>query len=157
MRLVLPVILTVAIILALFVLLFRDSLSLYFADSNKVDSVVDNDTASTTLEINARWSSMVISEGEYGMPIVSVKVQINGVGYDLGTAEGTCNGPQSFPLLKDQLGSYICWWAGGGTEFGLFRSGDNLVIRRGVIEEGSEEHEGYRGDFKDIKIIPFPS
>ena len=97
------------------------------------------------------WSSSVTGEDASGAPISEVSLRGDGLISVVGTAQGDCS--SGLDLLNNQVSSYLCYWAGFGTEYGLFKEGDKLVIKKGVVEEGSGESEGFRGDFEVIKTL----
>ena len=115
---------------------------------------VDLSEADTPVAPRVVWESAVVREDAFGMPVSEVHATIAGTRYDMGTAEGTC-AEMTENLLINEASAYVCWFAGAGTEFGLFERGGTVTLEKGVIEEGSAEVEGYRGDFTIIHTISF--
>lgn len=98
------------------------------------------------------WESTIVREDEFAAPISEVHAIVEGTRYDLGTSTGSC-AEMTTDLLVNEAGAYVCWFAGAGTEFALFERGGVITLEKGVIEEGSAEYEGYRGDFTVIHTI----
>lgn len=89
---------------------------------------------------------------EISAPQTAVQLRIAGVDVPLGTFTGTCFEIEgsSWELLSGELSGAICWWAGGGTEIGVFEEEGQLVLKQGEIEEGTAEGGGFRGNFKPL-------
>lgn len=68
----------------------------------------------------------------------------------VGTYPGSCSivEDSSWPLLENELTGVICWFAGGGSEVGVFYEDGKRVVKVGALEEGTAETEGFRGDFE---------
>jgi hypothetical protein len=85
-------------------------------------------------------------------PQTKVTLTAAGTGkkYDAGTHTGSCFviETSAWKLLPGEKTGAICWWAGGGTEIGVFEESGKLVIKSGDIEESTEETPGFRGNFK---------
>lgn len=94
-----------------------------------------------------------------GAPLTKLSLEAGSKIYDLGTHEGSCSeiAGSSWELLEGEVYGVICWWAGGGTEIGIFKEGEKLVVKKGVIrvgrEEGTVEDGGFRGEFKTLLEI----
>lgn len=90
------------------------------------------------------------------MPQTLVKLAIAGVDVDLGTYSGTCFVVEDsqWELLPNELTGAICYFAGGGTELGIFKEGDVLVLKKGDVEEGDAEQPGFRGNFVPLERQP---
>ncbi|MES2202824.1 MAG: hypothetical protein V4474_00630 [Patescibacteria group bacterium] len=83
------------------------------------------------------------------MPATDVALRVAGVDVPLGTYDGNCfaiAGSQ-WPLLANELSGAICYFAGGGTEIGVFEEGGKLILKKGDVDEGDAEHAGTRGNF----------
>lgn len=98
------------------------------------------------------WESRIVEAGEFDMPQSEVSVRVNSEKFDLGTVDGSC-AESNLELLTDEISSYLCWWAGAGTEFGVFREGTALTVRKGVVEEGGADFDGFRGDFETVVTV----
>ncbi len=99
------------------------------------------------------WQFSDKSEGAE-VPRTEVKL-IAGAGtynHTVGVYDGTC-AEQETDLLAGEKSKVVCWWAGGGKEIGLFEEAGQLVVKVGDVDEGSEETEGFRGNFQVIHTI----
>ncbi len=119
----------------------------YVAYEKKVGPFAE--TAPTQAEISWKFEG----EGddlESGAPLTRVSVTINGVVSDLGLFTGSCSqiANSSWGLVEGEIDGAICWWAGGGEEIGIFKENDQLVIKKGQLDEGSAEVAGVRGNFE---------
>jgi hypothetical protein len=68
--------------------------------------------------------------------------------YNVGVFDGSCAEVPFSELLKDEVDGVFCWWAGGGIELGVFNEGGKFVMKKGKVEEGTAEGNGFRGDFE---------
>ena len=87
-----------------------------------------------------------------GMPRTGVVLVAIGNTYPVGEYDGSCFviEESSWTLLENEKSGVICWWAGGGSEVGVFDEGGVLTLKEGILDEGSSEVPGFRGDFKTI-------
>jgi len=101
------------------------------------------------------WAFDPAGTDESDAPLTSVSVIAAGKTYDAGTYQGSCFtvADSSWELLPGELTGAICWWAGAGTEVGLFEEGDELVVKRGYLEEGTEETGPTRGEFSTLFVL----
>jgi hypothetical protein len=87
------------------------------------------------------------------VPMTSVSLQVSsGKKYLAGNYEGSCSeiSNSSWPLLSGEKSGVICWWAGAGTELGIFEENNQLVVKKGILEEGDAETAGVRGNFQPL-------
>ena len=73
--------------------------------------------------------------------------------YTIGTYTGSCSevsANTAWKLLTGEVEGVICYFAGGGTEVGVFNEGAKQVVKVGDVEEGSAESAGFRGNFKTV-------
>ena len=100
------------------------------------------------------WNISELPEKD-GIPRSSVTLAANGKVYQLGEFDGSCFevDASSWPLMPGEIAGVICWFAGGGSEVGVFEEGGSYVIKVGILEEGTAEIEGFRGDFQTIASI----
>lgn len=86
---------------------------------------------------------------------VTLVLGTTGKSYDLGKYVGSCSAidGSSWKLVEGELSGVICWWAGGGTELGVFRDGSNFVVKTGLLDEGTAETPGMRGSFKTLLTL----
>lgn len=87
-----------------------------------------------------------------GAPFTKVTLQAGDKTHELGVYQGSCSEikDSSWGLLENEQEGAICWWAGGGTEIGIFKEGEKLIVKKGAIEEGTAEGGGFRGNFKTL-------
>jgi len=100
-----------------------------------------------------KWTFTSAGEDEAsGAPLTKVTLQAGDKTHDLGTYQGSCSEirASSWELLQNEQEGAICWWAGGGTELGVFEENGKLVVKKGAIEEGTAEGGGFREDFKAL-------
>jgi hypothetical protein len=86
-----------------------------------------------------------------GTPMTAVSLQVlGGKKYFAGDYEGSCSpiASSSWPLLPGEKSGVICWFAGGGTELGIFQENNHMVVKRGTLDEGDAETAGRRGGFR---------
>lgn len=88
-------------------------------------------------------------------PHTEVIATIGGLEYSLGEYVGSCgNTPQSTPL-KGEISSALCWWAGAGTEIGVFKDGKDIVVKVRDVDEGTAETSGFQSKFEELlRILP---
>lgn len=80
---------------------------------------------------------------------VSVKIQENI--YTAGTYQGSCS--VRTDLNANELGGSLCWYAGFGDELGIYKENDRLIIKHREIEEGSDEIDGFKGEFESLLTL----
>ena len=100
-----------------------------------------------------KWTFTSAGEDEAsGAPLTRVTLQAGDKTHEIGTYQGSCSEikASSWGLVQDEQEGVICWWAGGGTELGVFQENGKLVVKKGAIEEGTAEGGGFRGDFKTL-------
>jgi hypothetical protein len=75
--------------------------------------------------------------------------------YDLGKYEGGCSVIEgsAWKLLAGEQSGAICYFAGGGTELGIFNENGKIVVKKGTIEEGTAESAGTRGNFTTLRAL----
>ena len=91
-----------------------------------------------------------------GAPLTKVMLVINGETRDLGTAQGNCmivDGSGTSALVEGEITSVVCSFGGAGTEYGVFYDAGTYVVKKGVIEEGTAEEPGMRGEFEALFTI----
>jgi|GEM_PF-792000 len=124
------------------------------------DSTIEAPLATSTVQVSQwQWEFEPAGETAEGMPKTNVTLRNGGTSYAIGTMEGTCFDvvQSNWQLLTDQgeLAAAICWWAGGGTEIGIFSEGGRAVIKLGDVDEGTAEEPGVRGNFRPLFAIDF--
>lgn len=91
-----------------------------------------------------------------GVPKTTVSLSVDGgEPREVGTYEGSCFEIEgsSWQYLDGEYAGAICYFAGGGTEVGIFEENNTMVVKQGVVDEGSAEVPGMRGDFKTLFSI----
>ncbi|HVU80030.1 MAG TPA: hypothetical protein VHD37_01565 [Candidatus Paceibacterota bacterium] len=94
------------------------------------------------------WNVEVVPATAAEATTTVVVLRVAGVDLAAGSYKGDCdeiNG-KSEPLLQDELSGIICRSGDKGVEIGVFRDGENLVLKRGVITGA----EGRGTDFTPI-------
>lgn len=110
------------------------------------------------------WAFNELPVDASGIPRTEVSVMVNGSRDIIGVYEGSCivvdnvtvegkRNSEKWPLLKGELTGAICWYAGGGYEVAVFEEGDKLLVRVGLLGEGTAETPGTRGGFKTVKSL----
>lgn len=112
-----------------------------------------SEPAEIKITLEHSWIINKISDEE-----TEIKIQINGAEKYVGKFNGSCANidtisSSGWSLLENEISAVICWFAGGGEEFGLFKENDKLFIKRGQLDEGSAEVEPFRGNFETIMKI----
>jgi hypothetical protein len=136
----------------IFVLLLVTGISFFliFSDRRVSENVsYEEETTSTTFP-SYSWRFEDGGEGEMGEPKTKVFLQSGEAEYELGTYTGSCMSltESSWELLSGEISGAICWFAGGGTELGIFTESDGgYALYEGVLDEGSAEIPSFRGDF----------
>lgn len=87
-----------------------------------------------------------------GGMLSNVSITFAGETHDLGTHLGGCFEIEgsSWTFVEGEQSGVICWFAGGGTEFGFFNENGIFVVKQGMLDEGSAEASGMRGAFKTV-------
>lgn len=105
------------------------------------------------------WRIDSIDEDSTGIPHSRVYALVDGQEIDTGYHAGTCTdlklaqGIDGTGLLEGELAGIQCYFAGGGDELGAFLENGRIVIKQGVLDEGSAETPGFRGNFKPLSEI----
>lgn len=92
-----------------------------------------------------------------GTPHTEVFLSMNDKEYSAGVYDGTCTNitDSSWQLIAGEKTGAICWWAGGGVELGVFEESGQLVMKKGVLDEGGAETPGLRGNFEMLlRLMP---
>lgn len=108
-------------------------------------------------KVGISWSITELPENPDmpGMPRSGVALISGGKTYDAGQFDGSCSeiDGTSWTLVDGEKTGVICWWAGGGSEIGVFEDGGRLLLKVGVLDEGTAETPGFRGGFETIAEI----
>lgn len=102
------------------------------------------------------WNISELGENpDSGAPRTSVTLTSGGKTYPVGEFNGSCAeiDGTSWPLVEGEKTGVICWWAGGGSEAGIFEEDGKTVLKVGILEEGTAETPGFRGGFQTIATI----
>ena len=92
------------------------------------------------------WEFELVGEDEFGAPLSRVSLVADGKRYDAGTHQGSCR-VRAEDFLPGEKSAAVCWFAGGGVELGVFEENGARVMKTGLLDEGSAETDGFRGDF----------
>ncbi len=96
-----------------------------------------------------RFEFMSVEEQADGIPRTSVQLWVRDTPRSVGTFEGSCAASKD-DLLPGEIERVVCWYAGGGSEIGIFNEGGEHVVKVGSLDEGSAETAGFRGAFKKL-------
>ncbi|MBI5004106.1 hypothetical protein HZC00_03360 [Candidatus Kaiserbacteria bacterium] len=101
------------------------------------------------------WSFKDLPVDNQGTPQTAVTLAIDGVTHEVGTYEGSCMVIEgsSWKYLDGEHAGAICYFAGGGTEIGVFEENNQMVVKQGIVDEGSAEAASTRGGFKTLFAI----
>lgn len=112
----------------------------------------EEEAAGTVRGPSFRWAFAPAGENEAGVPLTRVTLSINGEERDLGTHQGSCSvvNDSMWTLADGELTGVICWFAGGGTEIGVFYDAGVYSVREGIVEEGTAELPGFRGNYETL-------
>jgi hypothetical protein len=113
------------------------------------------DQSSSDSRERLTWDIKEVTPGDGMNPPTNKVTLVAGAGgptYDLGTHDGTCATVEgsSWALLSGERTGVICYFAGAGTELGVFDEKGKLVVKQGVLEEGDAETAGTRGNFTTV-------
>jgi hypothetical protein len=89
------------------------------------------------------------------VPVSKVQLRTASATHDIATVEGTCSYEYLFdaPLKMLPGGVYpwaLCWYAGGGTEYGIFKESGRLVVKKRLVDEGSAEEAAVEMPFEKV-------
>jgi hypothetical protein len=93
---------------------------------------------------------------ETGAPMTKVMLVVDGESRDLGVHDGHCmivDGAGAWTLSEGEITGVICYFAGAGTELGVFYDAGTYVVKQGVVEEGTAEEPGIRGEYEALFTI----
>lgn len=126
------------------------------------DSSVDAENVfATTTDGSAQWQweFQPLGEDETGAPKTNVSLRNGETSYAIGALQGSCFdvATSEWQLLsaEGEIAGAICWWAGGGTEVGVFSEDGRAVVKLGQVDEGTAEGGGMRGGFQTLFLIDF--
>jgi len=94
------------------------------------------------------WSFVEKEESDgLNPPRSEVSLQIKDKKYSAGIYDGSC-ATQNTEMIINQISRTICWWAGGGTEIGVFVEDKKTVLKRRPVDEGSAEYPSFVAPFE---------
>jgi len=104
---------------------------------------------------NYIWNFSDKGTDDTGVPHSGVTLLVNGSKYDLGTVDGSCTTIDSgnWNFLEGEESGVICYFAGGGTEFGVFNENGQRTIKKGFLDEGDAETAATRGNFETVATL----
>ncbi len=102
-----------------------------------------------------KWKFMNEGIDASNTPQTSVSVSMNGKVFPAGMYEGSCSeiASTSWALLPGEKAGATCWFAGGGTELGVFDDNGILILKKGVLDEGSVDTAPTRGNFQPVVTL----
>ncbi len=104
-----------------------------------------------------RWAfTPAGGNGDTGAYQYQVTLAVDGEEHDMGTFAGPCvviGDPTTWALQPGELTGVICYFAGAGSEVGVFYENGSYVVKKGTLEEGSEEEPGTRGGYENVFVI----
>jgi len=97
-----------------------------------------------------KWVFSNMSGGTEEVPRIQVSLDYEKETKIFGTVDGPCEQlyRTSRQPLEGEIDGVICYHDGKGTEFGVFREGDVVVAKQGIIEEPNADGGNTRGNFK---------
>lgn len=116
-----------------------------YNDGKQASGVQTPDTAGPTYT----WQINEATSTDEAMPRSRVSIAFNQEVREVGTYDGTCS-VQTTDLLPNEESKVVCWFAGGGSEIGVFNENGVKVIKVGDLDEGSAEEAGFRGNFRTV-------
>jgi hypothetical protein len=92
------------------------------------------------------------TDPQMSVPRTKVALERSGTIRDIGTYDGSCTdiADSSWQLLSGEIAGTVCWFAGGGSEIGLFEENGAVVAKQGDLSEGDSETPGFRGNFRTL-------
>lgn len=124
----------------------------YVVSSNEKAPTGDHVSETTTTSesehaIASPWTFTDAGEID-GVPRTQVFVDVHGTPVNVGRFEGYCADMQGSEWTIREGAAYgaICWFAGGGTEIGVFHEGGTHVVKTAILDEGTAEESGVRGE-----------
>lgn len=132
----------------------------FFVLPKAENTIIETPLATSTPAPQWQWQFDSAGEDpQTGIPKTNVTLKNGGTSYSIGATEGTCFdiAQSDWKLLTDQgeLAGAICYWAGGGSEIGVFSEDGNAVVKIGDVDEGTAETPGVRGNFRTLFSIEF--
>lgn len=99
-----------------------------------------------------RWEFTDQTTADATAPRTAVVLFVDDRKVDVGSFDGTCvdASMSGWEMVEGALASAICYWAGAGDEIAIFKEGSSYVVKKGVIEEGTAESAGIRGNFQTL-------
>ncbi|MFA6050051.1 MAG: hypothetical protein WC761_02535 [Candidatus Paceibacterota bacterium] len=90
-----------------------------------------------------------------GAPLTEVSLTYGDTTKIVGTYQGSCAviDGATWKLLLGEKSGVICWFAGGGSEIGIFEENGQMVLKVGGVEEGDAETPGSRAGFKAVMSL----
>jgi hypothetical protein len=90
-----------------------------------------------------------------GIPQTQVSFAVDAKVTVVGTFEGHCADMKgsAWTMRDGATAGAVCWFAGGGTEIGAFHENGKYVIKTAVLDEGTAETAGVRGELVTLLSI----
>lgn len=118
------------------------------------DTRVINSTVEREQAAGGSWTFADAGEKD-GVPQTRVSFEANGKITSVGTFEGNCADMDgsAWTMRDGAVSGAICWFAGGGTEIGAFQENGKYVIKTAILDEGTAESAGVRGEMVTLLTI----
>jgi len=123
------------------------------APATSTATTTESSSNDTTRVAQVSWVIEDITDGTMDVPKSKVSIRFEGAAPRLvGTYDGSCAeiAGSSWTLLPGEKSGVICYYAGGGNEVGVFEVDGKLVVKEGVLDEGSAEVAGTRATTKTL-------
>lgn len=99
------------------------------------------------------WSFSTEEAEGMNPPQTEVTLKVPDESLVVGTFDGSCSLVAKEQFLTNQVSGVLCWFAGGGVELGVFNENGKTILKKGVVDEGGAEEEGFRGNFETIREL----
>lgn len=116
--------------------------------SGKVKGI---DDVSSVKSSDVTWKFENAPEDDSGIPSTKVSVQIQQNIYTLGTYQGTCSVRSNLDVFE--LSGALCWYAGFGDEFGVYKENNRIIIKHRQVDEGTAETGVQKGNFEALLTL----
>ena len=127
-----------------------------YGRGSSLQAVEKNNSAAQSPSGKLEWHFAEAGTDETNSaPLTKVTLMAGDKTHDLGAYTGSCSVIESsaWELLQNEKTGAICWFAGGGTELGVFEESGKLTVKKGELSEGEEGGAGFRGNFETLVVL----